>query len=75
MLDNLFKKQPKPNDLVIGEPFDVKHVYHVGIDSASDNLEFWNANHQNTSKYVAELILVLLISRLNLNKFFAVKLE
>lgn len=50
MLDNLFKKQSKPNDLVIGEPFDVKHVYHVGIDSASDNPEFWNANHQNTSK-------------------------
>ncbi len=49
MLD-IFKKKSKPNGLVIGEPYDVKHVYHIGIDSASDPHEFWNATSGKPSK-------------------------
>ncbi len=49
MLD-ILKKKSKPNGLVIGEPYDVKHVYHIGIDSASDPHEFWNATSGKPSK-------------------------
>ena len=50
-IDNPFKKPTKTyNNIVIGEPYDVKHVYHIGIDSSSDNTQtFWNTEKKKQS--------------------------
>jgi hypothetical protein len=44
---NLFKKKARKRSLVIGEPYDVEHVFHIGIDSpppTNISSEFWAKN-------------------------------
>ena len=62
MIDRLkfgrvFRKQTKKSTIVIGEPYDVKHVYHVGLDTAltqsQPNLSY---SVDNLDKFVSEFL-------------------
>ena len=50
---NYFKrrKQARP-DLVIGEPYGVEHVFHIGIDSSPQSMstEFWSSQINKPTK-------------------------
>lgn len=76
-LDNFFSpKREKPKGLVIGEPYDVKHVYHVGADSPLDtDAEFWPKEYQNQQpeKYFFIYCYMIIYHIFNLVEFFSQK--
>lgn len=53
----LFRKKSKKTKIVIGEPYDVKHVYHVGLDSGQNQIPTdFNRLHSQTNSKQFQLI-------------------